>query len=125
MSSAAQGKVPRNEYGNLELFKPSMLPAGGCHIASKCRERSVCVCVHTLITQCILAYMYNTAYYITAYYSLCVLAYIRVLLLFSVCVLCLCPLSVAGIQKVCRKLAIDFAPAVVGWDFHSGRCHPV
>ena len=27
-----QGKVPRNEYGNVELFKPSMLPAGACHI---------------------------------------------------------------------------------------------
>ena len=26
------GKVPRNEYGNVELFKPSMLPEGACHI---------------------------------------------------------------------------------------------
>ena len=31
----AQGKVPRNEYGNLELFKPSMLPVGAAHIPSK------------------------------------------------------------------------------------------
>ena len=29
---AADGKVPRNEYGNVELFKPWMLPAGTVHI---------------------------------------------------------------------------------------------
>ena len=27
-----QGKVPRNEYGNVELFKPSMLPGGTVHL---------------------------------------------------------------------------------------------
>lgn len=26
------GKIPRNEYGNLELFKPWMLPPGGVHL---------------------------------------------------------------------------------------------
>lgn len=31
-----QGKVPRNEYGNVEMFKPSMLPVGGAHIKSEC-----------------------------------------------------------------------------------------
>jgi hypothetical protein len=30
-----QGKVPKNEYGNVELFKPSMLPPGSKHIQSK------------------------------------------------------------------------------------------
>ena len=30
-----QGKVPRNEYGNVELFQPSMLPPGGAHVKSK------------------------------------------------------------------------------------------
>ena len=29
---ARDGKVPRNEYGNVELFKPWMLPAGTVHI---------------------------------------------------------------------------------------------
>ncbi|XP_033746540.1 DNA repair protein complementing XP-C cells-like [Pecten maximus] len=29
---AVDGKVPRNEYGNVELFKPSMLPAGTVHL---------------------------------------------------------------------------------------------
>lgn len=29
---ARDGKVPRNEYGNVELFKPWMLPAGTTHI---------------------------------------------------------------------------------------------
>ncbi|XP_060076866.1 DNA repair protein complementing XP-C cells-like [Ylistrum balloti] len=29
---AVDGKVPRNEYGNVELFKPSMLPAGTVYL---------------------------------------------------------------------------------------------
>ncbi|XP_030061519.1 DNA repair protein complementing XP-C cells isoform X2 [Microcaecilia unicolor] len=29
---AVDGKVPRNEYGNVYLFKPSMLPIGCCHL---------------------------------------------------------------------------------------------
>ena len=29
---AVEGKVPRNEYGNVELFKPWMLPKGTVHI---------------------------------------------------------------------------------------------
>ena len=29
---APQGKVPRNEYGNVELFQPSMLPPGAAHV---------------------------------------------------------------------------------------------
>ncbi|XP_050739957.1 DNA repair protein complementing XP-C cells homolog [Eriocheir sinensis] len=62
---AADGKVPRNEYGNVEMYKPSMLPRG---------------CVH---------------------------------------------IPVAGINKVARKLKIDCAPAMVGFDFHSGFTHPV
>ena len=32
---AFQGKVPRNEYGNVELFQPCMLPPGTKHIQSK------------------------------------------------------------------------------------------
>ena len=30
-----QGKVPRNEYGNVELFLPCMLPPGTKHIQSR------------------------------------------------------------------------------------------
>jgi xeroderma pigmentosum group C-complementing protein len=59
------GVVPRNEYGNVELFQPSMLPAGASHI------------------------------------------------------------RIAGIHKVARKLGLSYAPAMVGWDFHSGHCCPV
>ena len=29
---AVDGKVPRNEYGNVELFKPWMLPKGTIHL---------------------------------------------------------------------------------------------
>lgn len=32
---ASGGKVPRNEYGNVDLFKPTMLPIGCVHIPSK------------------------------------------------------------------------------------------
>lgn len=31
---AENGKVPRNEYGNVELFKPCMLPKGAVHLRS-------------------------------------------------------------------------------------------
>ena len=31
--AAVDGKVPRNAYGNVELFRPSMLPAGTKHLA--------------------------------------------------------------------------------------------
>lgn len=30
-----------------------------------------------------------------------------------------------GLNKVCKRLKIDYAPAVVGFDFHSGYSHPV
>ncbi|XP_065066947.1 DNA repair protein complementing XP-C cells homolog [Rhopilema esculentum] len=59
------GKVPRNEYGNVELFQPSMLPPGGVHV------------------------------------------------------------PIQGIHKTARKLGIDAAPAMMGWDFHGGCAHPI
>ncbi|XP_013419068.1 DNA repair protein complementing XP-C cells homolog [Lingula anatina] len=62
---AVDGKVPRNEYGNVELFKPSMLPAGTVH------------------------------------------------------------LQIPGLNRVAKKLDIDCAAAMTGWDFHSGWACPV
>lgn len=62
---AENGKVPRNRYGNVDLFKPDMMPVG---------------CVK---------------------------------------------LSLPGIQKIARKLGIDVAAAVTGFDSHSGYPHPV
>lgn len=61
---AVDGKVPRNAYGNVELFKPTMLPKGTVH------------------------------------------------------------LQVPSLNRIAKKLQIDCAPAVVGFDFHSGGCHP-
>uniref|UniRef100_A0A146KWV6 DNA repair protein complementing XP-C cells n=1 Tax=Lygus hesperus TaxID=30085 RepID=A0A146KWV6_LYGHE len=61
---AVDGIVPKNEYGNVEMYRPSMLPAGTVH------------------------------------------------------------LQVPGLAKVARKLGIDFAPAVVGWEYHGGSSHP-
>ncbi|CAG7704877.1 unnamed protein product [Allacma fusca] len=61
---AKDGKVPRNDYGNVELFLPKMLPKGTVHL----RE--------------------------------------------------------PGISRIAKKLSIDCAPALVGFDFHSGGSHP-
>lgn len=62
---AKDGKVPRSEYGSVELFKPSMLPRG---------------CVH---------------------------------------------IPISGLNRIARKLNIDCAPAMIGFDYHSGWSHPV
>ncbi|XP_044068320.1 DNA repair protein complementing XP-C cells [Siniperca chuatsi] len=62
---AVDGKVPRNDYGNVYLFKPCMLPVG---------------CVH---------------------------------------------LRLPNLHRVARKLNIDAAPAVKGFDFHGGYSHAV
>ncbi|XP_069722436.1 DNA repair protein complementing XP-C cells [Phaenicophaeus curvirostris] len=62
---AVDGKVPRNEYGNVYLFLPSMLPIG---------------CVQ---------------------------------------------LRLPNLNRLARKLDIDCAQAVTGFDFHGGYSHPV
>lgn len=62
---AVDGKVPRNDYGNVYLFKPCMLPVG---------------CVH---------------------------------------------IRLSNLHRVARKLNIDAAPAVTGFDFHGGYSHAV
>ncbi|XP_078595136.1 DNA repair protein complementing XP-C cells homolog [Branchiostoma floridae x Branchiostoma japonicum] len=62
---AVDGKVPRNDYGNVDLYLPCMLPLGTVH------------------------------------------------------------LQIPGLERVARKLDIDCAPAVTGFDFHSGFSHPV
>ncbi|NXG45061.1 XPC protein, partial [Psilopogon haemacephalus] len=62
---AVDGKVPRNEYGNVYLFLPSMLPIG---------------CVH---------------------------------------------LRLSNLNRLARKLDIDCAQAITGFDFHGGYSHPV
>lgn len=61
---ASGGKVPRNEYGNVELFKPCMLPIG---------------CVH---------------------------------------------LPMPALHRVAKKLNIDVAPAMVGWEGYCGYSVP-
>ncbi|CAL1536524.1 unnamed protein product, partial [Lymnaea stagnalis] len=62
---AHNGKVPKNEYGNVELFKPWMLPKGTVQLRGQ------------------------------------------------------------GMQRVAKKLNIDIAAAMIGWDYHSGSCHAV
>ncbi|XP_050068452.1 DNA repair protein complementing XP-C cells homolog [Anopheles maculipalpis] len=63
--TAEDGIVPRNAYGNVELFKPCMLPKKTVH------------------------------------------------------------LQLPGLNRICRKLRIDCAQAVTGFDFHGGSSHPV
>ncbi|XP_023241598.1 DNA repair protein complementing XP-C cells homolog isoform X1 [Centruroides sculpturatus] len=62
---AENGKVPRNEYGNVDLYQPSMLPAGTVHI------------------------------------------------------------QLPGLIRIARKLNIDCAAAMVGFDGNWGHSHPV
>ncbi|KAJ3648239.1 hypothetical protein Zmor_020057 [Zophobas morio] len=62
--TAENGVVPRNAFGNVELFKPCMLPKNTVH------------------------------------------------------------LKLPGLNKVARKLNIDCAPALTGFDFHGGWNHP-
>ncbi|CAH0397462.1 unnamed protein product [Chilo suppressalis] len=62
---AENGIVPRNAYGNVELFKDCMLPKGTVHI------------------------------------------------------------KLPGLNKVAKKLNIDCAPAMTGFDFNGGWSHPV
>lgn len=39
--------------------------------------------------------------------------------------LLLCLILVPGLLRIAKKLNIDCAPAVVGFDFHAGGSHPV
>ncbi|XP_038119414.1 DNA repair protein complementing XP-C cells homolog [Culex quinquefasciatus] len=59
------GKVPRNAYGNIEIFKECMLPRGAVHLKQP------------------------------------------------------------NISRICRRLNVDYAPAVVGFGIHAGGNHPV
>lgn len=61
---AENGIVPRNAYGNVELFKPEMLPIGTRH------------------------------------------------------------LQLPNLNRVCKKMGVDCAQAVIGFDFHGGSSHP-
>ncbi len=47
---AVDGKVPRNEFGNVELFQMSMLPLGTTYLEGKARV-GACVraCVRALV----------------------------------------------------------------------------
>ena len=49
--TAKDGKVPRNEFGNVELFKPSMLPKGCVHVAGK--NYSIYFIVKCIVLQCV------------------------------------------------------------------------
>jgi len=36
-----------------------------------------------------------------------------------------CVETMTGLGRVARKLDVDVAPAMVGWDFHNGFNHPM
>ncbi|KAF7268305.1 hypothetical protein GWI33_018570 [Rhynchophorus ferrugineus] len=63
--TAENGIVPRNAFGNVDLFKPCMLPKGTVH------------------------------------------------------------LKLPGLNKVARRMNIDCASAIIGFDFHGGWSHPI
>ena len=45
LSLSLKGIVPKNNYGNIDLYTPSMLPHGGVHIPRKNKTICLCVCV--------------------------------------------------------------------------------
>lgn len=86
---AVDGKVPRNAYGNVELFKPSMLPKGCVHLQGNRMTTNPHIVIFVIIPV-------NSSF----------------------------DVLVPGLTRVAKKLRIDCAPAVVGFDYHSGGCHP-
>jgi Rad4 beta-hairpin domain 3 len=46
---AENGKVPRNEYGNVELFKACMLPKGAVHLRRNICQQNIVQISHPLI----------------------------------------------------------------------------
>lgn len=84
--TAENGIVPRNAYGNVELFKPEMLQKKTVHLQCK---RRVFWCA-----------------------------------IFQIVGLSIFLISVPGLNRTCKKLQIDCAQAVIGFDFHSGSSHP-
>ncbi|XP_055541338.1 DNA repair protein complementing XP-C cells homolog [Wyeomyia smithii] len=62
---AEDGKVPRSAYGNVELFKPCMLPKGTVH------------------------------------------------------------LQLPGLNKVCKRMRVDCASAITGFEFRNGACQAI
>lgn len=83
--TAENGVVPRNAFGNVELFKACMLPKGTVHLKCKYAQN-------------------NTLLHHKIFFKFIV---------------------VPGLNKVCRKMDIDCASAIVGFDFHGGWSHPM
>nr|CAI5861257.1 unnamed protein product [Callosobruchus analis] len=81
--TAENGIVPRNAFGNVELFKPCMLPKKTVHLRCK--------------------WLFNR--------TLC-------------CVAINMFLTVPGLNRICKRMNIDCASAIVGFDFHCGGSVP-
>lgn len=86
---AQNGIVPKNPYGNVELFKACMLPINTVHLPCK---YNVKLPLNPIDRSAV-----NNSF----------------------------PIPDPGVNKVCKRLKVDYAPAVVGFDFHSGYSHPV
>lgn len=76
--------MPRNAYGNVNLFTPEMLPEGAAHIPSKKRD----------------AFPYQSRNLIAN-------------------------TLVNGVAKIAKKLGIDYAEAIVDFEFVKKRSIPV
>lgn len=92
---AKDGKVPRNEYGNVELFVPDMLPTGTVHL-----RRKICSHVSPQNMTDFLTVMMKINYLYTLY-------------------------IVPGLLRISRKLDIDCAPALVGFEYVKGGSRPM
>lgn len=93
---AKDGIVPRNEYGNVDLFKMCMLPKGTVHINRKCHIRTM---AFRKIEKRPPPPRYGER-------SIVIYLIERIL-------------TVPGLNRIARKLNIDCATAVVGFNFGS------
>ncbi|KAI5636690.1 rad4 beta-hairpin domain 3 domain-containing protein [Phthorimaea operculella] len=101
--TAENGVVPRNAYGNVELFKDCMLPKGTVHINDyiKCEYSDY------------IGIVPRNAYGNVELFKDCMLPKGTV------------HIKLPGLNRVAKKLNIDCAPAMTGFDFNGGWSHPV
>ena len=124
--------MPRNEYGNVELFKPCMLPAGTVHLkgtAIKCSSSSVLDNIlHVLHSE--LLEPFNAPLAVSLHHK--IMQGCRVKhsshMIHQVrkykhnvygCV------GMPGLNRVAKKLDLDCVAAMTGWEAHGGYSHPM
>uniref|UniRef100_A0A182P8P0 Rad4 beta-hairpin domain-containing protein n=1 Tax=Anopheles epiroticus TaxID=199890 RepID=A0A182P8P0_9DIPT len=115
--TAEGGVVPRNAYGNVELFKPCMLPKKTVHLQLPGLNR-ICKKLRIDCAQAVTGFDFHGGSSHPVYDGFVVCEEFRD-------VVKTVHLQLPGLNRICKKLRIDCAQAVTGFDFHGGSSHPV